>query len=298
MTQAVPFVINAYDMKADQLLKEAKRTLVAANKRFGWQGDEADQAWDLLTHVLGRQPKRQQDISASDQRAFERLVKRRTTGEPMAFIVGWVEFLDFKMQVKPGAFIPRLTSEFLAQQAIRRLRGRRAPVHVDLATGIGPVAIGSARAVRRARVFGADISRKAVTQARENAARLGVRNVSFVRSDLFSSLPRDLGGAIDVVTIHPPYVPVGEVRDLPVEIKGHEPQHTLTDRSSDGLGLVRRVVAEGLRWLQPGGWLLIETTPTESAIIRGYMREAGYRDVRSTVGELKLTRVYCGRAPG
>jgi release factor glutamine methyltransferase len=215
----------------------------------------------------------------------------------MAFIVGWVEFLDFKMEVKPGAFIPRLTSEFLAQQAIKRLRGRKAPVHVDLATGIGPVAIGSARAVKRASVVGADISRKAITQARENAGRLGVRNVSFVKSDLFDSLPRKLRGSIDVVTIHPPYVPLDEVRDLPVEIKKHEPHHTLTDRSSDGLGLVRRVVADGLEWLRPGGWLLIETTPSESKLIRGFMRGAGYRDVRSTVGELKLTRVYCGRAP-
>lgn len=284
-------------MKTDQLLKEAKRTLVAANKRFGWQGDEADQAWDLLAHVLGRQPDRKETVSKSDRRSFERLVQRRTTGEPMAFLVGWVEFLDFKMEVKPGAFIPRLTSEFLAQQAIRRLRGRKAPVHVDLATGIGPVAIGSARAVKRARVVGADISRKAITQARANAARLGIRNVSFVKSDLFDSMPRKLRGSIDVVTIHPPYVPLDEVRDLPVEIKKHEPHHTLTDRSSDGLGLVRRVVADGLEWLRPGGWLLIETTPSESKLIRGFMRDAGYRDIRSTVGELKLTRVYCGRAP-
>jgi len=284
-------------MKTDQLLKKAKRTLVEANERFGWQGDEADQAWDLLAHVLGRQPDRSQEVSPAAQRTFERLVKRRTTGEPMAFIVGWVEFLDFKMKVKPGAFIPRLTSEFLAQQAIRRLRGRRSPVHVDLATGIGPVAIASARAVPRAKVIAADISRKAITQARDNASELGVQNVSFVRSDLFNSLPRELRGSIDVVTIHPPYVPRDEVRDLPVEIRGHEPQHTLTDRSSDGLGLVRRVVLEGLDWLTPGGWLLIETTPSESSLIRGFLRVAGYSDVRSTVGELKLTRVYCGRTP-
>ena len=40
-------------MKANRLLKDAKRTLVDANERFGWQGDEADQAWDVLAHVLG-----------------------------------------------------------------------------------------------------------------------------------------------------------------------------------------------------------------------------------------------------
>jgi release factor glutamine methyltransferase len=290
-------VVDAYDVIADKLLRDARRTLVAANERFGWQGDEADQAWDLLAHVLGRQPDRREEISPSVRRTFERLVRRRTTGEPLAFITGSVEFLDFRMKVRPGAFLPRLTSEFLAKQAIRRLHGRRHPVHVDLATGIGPVAIGSARAVPKARVVGADISRKAITQARANAAELGVRNVSFVRSDLFASLPKDVRGAIDVVTIHPPYVPRDEVADLPVEIKGHEPQHTLTDGSADGLGLVRRVVSDGRTWLRPAGWLLIETTPTESALIRELMREAGYRDVRSTVGELKLTRVYCGRTP-
>lgn len=284
-------------MKTDKLLKNAKRTLVAANERFGWQGDEEDQAWDLLAHVLGRQPDWDEKLPAPTVRRFEKLVKRRTTGEPMAFIIGWVEFLDFKMQIGPGAFIPRLTSEFLATQAIRRLRGRTKPVHVDLATGIGPVAIASARAVRKATVCGADISKKAITQARANAGRLGVHNVSFVKSDLFDTLPKSLRGSIDVVTIHPPYVPVDEVADLPVEIRKHEPKHTLTDQSSDGLGLVRRVVNDGLTWLRPGGWLLIETTPTESSIIRGLMRNAGYRDVRSTVGDLKLTRVYCGRTP-
>jgi release factor glutamine methyltransferase len=284
-------------MKTAKLLRNAKRTLVAANERFGWQGDEDDQAWDLLAHVLGRQPDWDEKLPAPTVRRFEKLVKRRTTGEPMAFIIGWVEFLDFKMQIGPGAFIPRLTSEFLATQAIRRLRGRTKPVHVDLATGIGPVAIASARAVRKATVCGADISKKAIAQARANAERLGVRNVSFVKSDLFDSLPKALRGSIDVVTIHPPYVPVDEVADLPVEIRKHEPKHTLTDQSSDGLGLVRRVVNDGLKWLRPGGWLLIETTPTESSIIRGFMRNAGYRDVRSTVGDLKLTRVYCGRTP-
>lgn len=291
-------MIDAYDVIADQLLKDARRTLVAANERFGWQGDEADQAWDLLAHVLGRQPDYDEEISPATRRTFENLIRRRTTGEPLAFIVGWIEFLDFRMKVRPGAFLPRLTSEFLAKQAIRRLRGRQKALHVDLATGIGPVAIGSARAVPKARVIGADISRKAVGQARANAADLGVRNVSFVRSDLFNSLPSNVRGKIDVVTIHPPYVPKDEVRDLPVEIRGHEPTHTLTDGSNDGLGLVRRVVADGLEWIRPGGWLLIETTPTESSLIRGFMREAGYRDVRSTVGELKLTRVYCGRTPG
>lgn len=283
-------------MNTSQIIKEAKRTLVRVNERFGWQGDEEDQAWDLLVHAWGHEPYDEDEVPSDVKRRFDRLVRRRTTGEPVAFIVGWVEFFDFRLQLGPGVFVPRLTSEFLATQAIRRLRRRRRPVHADLATGIGPVAIASARANARARVYGLDISRKAITQAKANAAKLDVRNVTFMCSDMFTALPKSLRGTVDVVTIHPPYVPRGEVKDLPVEIKRFEPSQTLTDRSSDGLGLVRLVVDESRDWLRPGGWLLIEITANEFRFIRGLMRDAGYTDIRSTHGKLKLTRVIVGRA--
>jgi release factor glutamine methyltransferase len=285
-------------MDTEKLLKKAKKTLVAVNERFGWQGDEDDQAWDLLVHAWnGNEPDDEDAVPKEIRRRFEKLVERRITGEPIAFIVGWVDFLDFRLNLGPGAFVPRLTTEFLAQQAIRRIRRRRKPVHVDLATGIGPVAIGSARAVPSATVYGIDISRKAVSQAKANAARLGVANVSFLRGDLLAPLPRSLRSGVDVVTIHPPYVPRDEVSDLPLEIKKFEPKHTLTDRSSDGLGLVRRVIVEAREWLKPGGWLLIEIVATEFKVIRPMLREADYTDIRSTHGDLKLTRVITGRMP-
>jgi len=199
------------------------------------------------------------------------------------------------MEVKSGAFVPRLTSEFLAEQAIRRLRNRKSPVHVDLATGIGPVAIASARAVRKAAVFGIDISGKAVKQAQENAVKLGATNATFLKGDMFSPLPPDLKSKVDVVTIHPPYVPNGELDDLPIEIKEYEPKHTLTDNSKDGLELTRRVISEGREWLRPGGWVLIEIVAMEFKRIKPLLKAAGYTDVKSTHGDLKLTRVITGR---
>ena len=284
-------------MNADQLLKEAKRKLVAVNERFGWQGDEDDQAWDMLAHVLGRQPRRTETVSPKDARRFEKLVKQRLTGEPLAYILGWADFLDFRMTVRSGAFVPRLTSEWLAKQAIRRLRNRRSPVHVDLACGIGPVAIGVARAIRKAEVHGVDIMGEAVKEARANARKLDVRNVTFHKGDMFGPLPQRLKGKIDVITIHPPYVPASEVDDLPVEIKKWENRKTLTDGSPDGLGLSRRVINGGREWLAPNGWVLIECVASEWNKIRPMFRDAGYVDVRSTHGELKLTRVFCGRLP-
>jgi release factor glutamine methyltransferase len=284
-------------MNTEKLLKDAKRTLVAANERFGWQGDEDDQAWDMLAHVLGRQPDWDEDVSPKHLKEFNKILKRRVTGEPLTYILGYVDFLDFRMSVRTKAFVPRLTSEWLAKQAIKRIRPRRDPVHIDLATGIGPVALGSARAVRKAEVFGVDIMPTAIKEAKANAKKLGVRNVAFYAGDMFKPLPKSLKGQVDVITIHPPYVPASEVVDLPVEIKKWEDRRTLTDGSSDGLELTRRVIDEGREWLGPNGWVLIEIVPSEWKKVRPLFKEAGYVDVRSTHGELKLTRVICGRLP-
>jgi release factor glutamine methyltransferase len=284
-------------MNTEKLIKDAKRQLVAVNERFGWQGDEEDQAWEILKHVLGRDPDWEEDVSPSAVKGFEKILKLRLTGKPLAYILGTIEFLDFKMTVRDGAFVPRLTSEWLAKSAIKRLRPRKHPVHIDLATGIGPVAIGSARAVKTAEVHGVDIMGTAVKEARANAKKLGVRNVTFHKGNMFGPLPQRLKGKVDVITIHPPYVPKSELQDLPLEIKKYEDTRTLTDGSSDGLELTRRVIDEGREWLAPKGWVLIEIVPSEWKRVRPLFRDAGYVDVRSTHGELKLTRVICGRLP-
>ena len=76
----------------------------------------------------------------------------------------------------------------------------------------------------------------AVRRARKNAKALGLR-ARFEVGDLFDALPKRLRGSVDVVTLHL-YVPAGEIDDLPDEIRDWEPPHTLTDHSTDGLGLM------------------------------------------------------------
>jgi release factor glutamine methyltransferase len=257
------------------------------------------EAESLLAFALGVEDPEElepsEDVPAPRVRRFRQLIRRRAGGEPMAHILGWTEFRGLRIAVRPGAFVPRQSTEFLAEQAIRRLRGRRRPVAVDVATGIGPVALAMADAVPRADVHGTDLSREAVRQARANARALRLKNATFHQGDLFASLPRRLRGAVDVITLHPPYVPSGEVRDLPLEIRGFEPEHTLTDYSEHGLGLVERATLEGQEWLRPGGWLLIEVSPDRVRPLRGLLLRAGYHDVRSNKGWPAVTRTVVGR---
>lgn len=287
-------------MKASDVLRDAVSVLKRSPAIDHWQRHKEEiEADELLAFVLDNdRVDPDEDVPADARRRFERAVARRAQGEPVPLITGFAVFRGLEMIVRPGVFVPRDSTEYLAAQAIRRLRPRRRPIAVDLATGGGAVALAIANEVPQARVFGTDISARAVNIARTNADGLRL-HATFVRGDLFGGLPTTLLEQVDVVTLHPPYVARGQLRELPDEIRRFEPLHTLTDRSVDGLGLIERAVAEAPTWLKPGGWLLVEVSPDRSRSVASVMRRNAFREVRSTMDRgFKVTRVLVGRWPG
>jgi release factor glutamine methyltransferase len=287
-------------MNASEVMADAVSTLKASTAIDHWQRDrEQIEADELLCSAMGVDRVRARDeVPAGARRRFARMIRRRAEGEPVQLITGHAVFRGLQIAARPGVFVPRDSTEFLAEQAIRRLHRRHRPTAVDLATGGGAVALSIANEVPGARVFGTDISAAAVRVARQNAEGLRLR-ATFFRGDLFGALPRRIAGSVDVITLHPPYVARGELRELPEEIVRFEPVHTLTDRSADGLGLVGRAVSEAPGWLRPGGWVLIEVSPDRARSVAAVLRQGGFADVRSTMDRgFKVTRVLTGRLRG
>jgi release factor glutamine methyltransferase len=284
-------------MTGQELIDEAVDVLEASDALDHWQHDrERVEAEELLSHLIGTDWKAGDEISPSAARRFRRLIARRATGEPVPYIKGYAEFRGLRLIAKPGVFVPRDSTEFLAEQAVRRLRSRRGtPIHLDLATGSGPVALAVAHEVPRADVHGADLHAGPIRIARENARRLGL-NVQFHLGDLFGALPPALAGTIDVITFHPPYVGNKEVKTLPAEVLAFEPLESLTDHSPLGMGLIERAADEAWDWLRPNGWLLIEVSPDRSRRVAAVLRRAGFADVRSTKGGIAVTRVLTAKA--
>jgi release factor glutamine methyltransferase len=283
------------------LLKDAERRIRASPRVDLWRQYVARlDADELMRSALGRDFDHgdlDTEVRAADRRRFERMVARREDGEPVALIRGFIEFHGLELLVRPGVFTPRFSSESLADQAIKRLRGRRNPTAVDVACGAGAVALAIASRVRGAHVYGVDIAPAAVRLSRQNASRLGLNNARFAAGDLLQPLAVGLRGKVDVITIHPPYVTRSQVRTLPREIRDYEPRESLTDQSVDGLGLVRRLAPQARQWLRPGGWLLVEVAPDLARGVSRVMLREGYWRVASKRDATGATRVVLG-SPG
>ena len=146
-------------MKVQKLLDRAVKTLEASEAIDHWQKHrELYEATDLLMHAVGHDLDPDEAVSSNVRARFEAMIERRVVGEPVPYIKGFAEFRGLEVLAKPGVFVPRDSSEFLAEQAVRRLRKRKSPVHVDLACGGGPIALSVANEVPRADVYGADLS--------------------------------------------------------------------------------------------------------------------------------------------
>ena len=205
--------------------------------------------------------------SAALAEVFRRRIKERI---PAAYITGeaWLGGLRFKVDER--VLIPRsYFVEILEHQVdpwIADLSKVRAVA--DVCTGSGCLAVLLARHFRKARVDGIDISEAALEVAELNVRRhrLGAR-IRLLHSDLFASVP---AGRYDVILSNPPYEPSAHVDALPEEFQ-MEPRLAL-DGGPDGLELIRKLVRESAKHLNPDGILMIEVGGGRDSFEREFRR--------------------------
>ena len=227
------------------------------------------------------------DPSAAD--TFRELVRRRRTGEPVAYLVGRREFYGLEFRVTPDVLIPRADTETLVDAALEKLLKGAQPDVVDLGTGSGCVALTIAHERPAARVTAVDVSAAALIVARENAASIGV-NAEFVQGAWFEELD---GRRFDLIVSNPPYVATGDPHLQQGDLR-FEPAKALAS-GEDGLADIRIIVADAPAYLREGGWLLFEHGYEQADVCRDLLLDAGFGEVISRADIAGLPRVAGGR---
>ena len=226
------------------------------------------------------------------------LLARKREGVPLAHLTGRQSFLGVELLAGPQALIPRAETEILGRAALAHLRGRTAPLAVDVCTGSGNLALAYAKHVPGASVFAADLSEEAIELARRNAVFTGLDGrVRFFAGDLFAPLAGlGLEGRCDLVSCNPPYITSTKVAKLPTEISLHEPKLAF-DGGAIGLAVVTRLLNEAPAFLKPGGALGFELGLGQGPFLHGRVQRlpwveslAAHRDARGDIRALVAIR--------
>jgi release factor glutamine methyltransferase len=235
-------------------------------------------------------------VGDGELRSLRDLIKRRLSGQPLQYLTGQAGFYSLTFQVGPAALIPRPETEILVEALLSRLDRHRDDLSVaDVGTGCGNIAITLAVHLPGARLWATDRSPEALMLAQTNARTHGVKErIDFLQGDLLMPLRRQRGRLTAVIS-NPPYVSTGQLTELPVEIREHEPL-TALDGGPDGLRIIRRLIAEAAEMLLPQGWLALEIGCGQSRQVERMISESGsYGDTETIPDYAGIPRVILTR---
>lgn len=196
-------------------------------------------------------------LTPEQETQLENAVLQRLGRYPLQLIVGEAWFYGLRLEVRPGVLIPRPETEVLVSLALEKLALEKWPYGarvLDIGTGTGAIALALKSERPDLSVWATDINPEALELTRLNAEKLGLE-IQALESDLFAAL----SGRFQVILSNPPYLPDTDRTQRPPELET-EPDSSLYS-GSDGLELARKLLSQAPRFLEPGGFVLLELDP-------------------------------------
>ncbi|MCC6714038.1 MAG: peptide chain release factor N(5)-glutamine methyltransferase [Gammaproteobacteria bacterium] len=223
---------------------------------------------------------------------FLRWIAERARGLPVAYLLGRREFWSLRLEVTPATLIPRPETELLVERALELVPEGVSFRVADLGTGSGAIALAIASERPSATVVATDRCEAALAVASRNAARLGIRNVTFRTGSWFGPLA---GETFDLIVSNPPYVEPGDPHLREGDLR-FEPISALVG-GPEGLEAIREIARDTYRHLSPGGFLALEHGVEQASAVRQLMIVTGYRAILTYRDLAGGERVTLGQRP-
>ncbi|HGJ5869438.1 50S ribosomal protein L3 N(5)-glutamine methyltransferase [Arsenophonus nasoniae] len=199
-------------------------------------------------------------------RIVERVLRRINEHIPVAYLTNKAWFCGHEFYVDERVLIPRSPIGELINKHLAGIIDYEPATILDMCTGSGCIAIACAHEFPQAQIDAVDISVDALAVTEQNITAHGFADrIVPICSDLFLNMPPI---KYNVMVTNPPYVDAEDMSDLPAEYLV-EPKLALA-AGSDGLKLVRRILANASRFLTENGVLICEVGNSMLHLIEQY----------------------------
>jgi release factor glutamine methyltransferase len=274
----------------------------------------------LIAHGLNFQRmqlylKYDQTLNNEEVEKLRELVKRRTTGEPVAYIVGKKDFYKGSFVVNKSVLIPRPETESLVELAAQYIE-REKPFEsfqvLDIGGGSGCIGISLAKEYPEIHVSIIEKSKEAAEVIKENIFLNQVKNVSvfdldasditdFKRSFASETIQsvnseqkttKTIEPLFDLIVSNPPYIALNDPHLAQGDLR-FEPVGALTD-GADGLTALRQIITGAPQHLIIGGWLWLEHGYEQGEEVAHLLLKAGFNAVQTKQDLAGLPRITGG----
>ncbi|CAE77750.1 peptide chain release factor N(5)-glutamine methyltransferase [Bdellovibrio bacteriovorus] len=206
-----------------------------------------------------------QPMKDEELAVLRELVRRRASGEPVAYIMGYRDFFNHRFEVNNQVLIPRPETEHIVEDVLAWASDKEASLGlIDLGCGSGCIGLSLLKEYPNAKLIAVDLLPGAIEVAQRNAQSLDVADrVQFLNLDAgnveaIMSAYKDFTGqsSIDVLVSNPPYI-ASDDPQVEENVKKFEPNSALYAEDS-GLALLKGWSKAFAPYLKTPGLMLME----------------------------------------
>lgn len=213
-------------------------------------------------------------LTTQQSNHFQEMLHRRWNHEPVQYILGQWDFLDYTITICPPLLCPRPETEELVMMIIDENMGRNDTKHIlDVGCGTGVIGLSLADKLPHVNVSAVDIEPIAIRTSLTNAGRiLAPSQQNRYHAWVCPAADVELAERVDLVVSNPPYIPESDYENLSSDVIDYESKDALCG-GSDGMVVIYDIIHALSRWCNPGATCWMEVDPTHPVFIEQYLKE-------------------------
>lgn len=213
-----------------------------------------------------------EEVSAEHEEKIRGMIKRRSGGEPLQYILGEWDFWSCTFKVGEGVLIPRPDTETLIEDVLKicRRKNLKSPKIADLCSGSGCIAVTLKKEIPTAEVYAVELSEQAIGYLKRNV-ELNDADVNIIAADVLDGRTAEKFRELDIIVTNPPYLTAEEMNDLQPEVR-REPYMALFG-GNDGLDFYRRLAPLWRDSLKRGGSFCCEFGMGQHDAVKNILHE-------------------------
>tara|TARA_B100000212_G_scaffold322979_1_gene282658 strand:- start:339 stop:1208 length:870 start_codon:yes stop_codon:yes gene_type:complete len=215
--------------------------------------------------------------------------------KPIQYICGSSYWRNFNFELTSDVLIPRVETEQIIDIASDTIGDEdKKIIFADLGTGSGSIAVSLVVENRNWKGLATDIDLNVIRIAQKNYKKISLEsNLSFYCGNWWEPL-RNYAGRINLAISNPPYIPKKVYERLPSSVKDFEPMKALYG-GEDGLYHIKQIISDAPKFLQKGGWLILENHFDQTKKIKNLLRAYGFDSLKTINDTYGIGRFTIGR---
>ncbi len=211
-------------------------------------------------------------INKIDLKNFYKLIKKRSIGEPIAYIINKKSFWSSEFFVTRDTLIPRPDTELVIENVLKLTKNKNGLRILDIGIGSGCILLSILKEKKNFYGTGIDISKKCLKISKINAINLQVdQRLKLLKTNV----DKFISSKYDLIVSNPPYIVKSKLKYLDRDVVKYEPNIALNG-GLDGLSEIRKVIKKSSELIKKKGKLILEIGFDQKNKVINLLKKEGF----------------------